>query len=437
MVPIFESRFVEKAVPADLEAKVVGSGVDLLSETPSDSPEFLGPNRIPEFEVALDADWQTQPPELLWRRPVGAALASFAVRNGFALTLEQRGDMEAVTCYEVESGEPCWSAPIAPVNFVSVVAGDGPRTTPTIDGGQVFALSTFGTLAALDGASGQVLWSVDIEEVLGLGLDDQSRAALLPYGRSNSPLVLEDSNGRGLVVVSAGGSEEKGYVSLLAFDRSTGEEVWRGGDQQINCASPTVATIAGQRQILSVDTDRVAGYAVDTGDVLWSHPWPGKVMANASASQPRPVGGNRVFVSKGYGVGAALLEIGADGSVQEIWHQSRSLRTKFTNVAFHGDHVYALSDGILEAVELATGERAWKRGRYQQGQLLRAGDHLIVVSEGGEVSLVEASPENANAVLGSFEALSGKTWNPPVLYGDVLLVRNGLEATAWRLATAG
>ncbi|MEM8934098.1 MAG: PQQ-binding-like beta-propeller repeat protein, partial [Acidobacteriota bacterium] len=269
------------------------------------------------------------------------------------------------------------------------------------------------------------------------GLDDEGRIAVLPYGRSNSPLVVEDDSGRGLVVIPAGGTEEKGYVSLLAFDRTTGEEVWRGGDQQISCASPTVGTVAGQRQILSVDTDRVAGYALDTGEVLWSHPWPGKVAANANVSQPRVVGDNQVFVSKGYGVGAALLEIGADGSVREIWHKSRSLRTKFTNVVFHQDHVYGLSDGILEAVELASGERAWKRGRYQQGQLLRAGGHLVVVSESGEVSLVEATPERPNAVLGTFEAVAGKTWNPPVLFGDILLVRNGTEATAWRLATAG
>ncbi len=437
MVPIFVPRFADTSAPVELEDAADGVVVDLMTETPNDSPEFLGPGRVPEVEISLAGDWESRPPELLWRRPVGAGWAGFSVRNGFALTVELRDGQEVATCYEVESGEPCWATPLASVDFRSLVAGDGPRTTPTIDGGQVFVQSTFGTLAALDGATGAIQWSVDIEKILGLELDAESRTAVLPYGRSGSPLVTTDAAGRALVVVPGGGTADQGYVSLLALDRNTGEEIWRGGDYQISCASPAVGTVAGRRQILSVDTDRVAGYSLDSGEVLWSHPWPGRVEANANVSQPRVVGENQVFVSKGYGVGAALLEIGADGTVTEIWHKARSLRTKFTNVAIHGDHVYGLSDGILESVELATGERAWKRGRYYQGQLMRAGGHLIVVSESGEVSLVEATPERRNEVLGTIEAVSGKTWNPPALYGDILLVRNGSEATAWRLATAG
>lgn len=445
MMPVFVSRFAD-APAADGEDLAttpdpsVGS-VDLVTETADDSPEYLGPNRRPEIDhVRLAADWDAREPELAWRREVGAGWSGFAVRNEVALTLEQRGDQEVVTCYAVTTGEPCWSTPLGAVQYESLVTGDGPRTTPTIHEGAVYVLGTQGHLAALDGATGEALWRVEIEEVLGLDLDPETRAKILPYGRSNSPLVTSDGQGRDLVVAPGGGTPEAGFVSLVAFDLETGEEVWRGGDRQISCASPTAAEVAGRFQVLSVDADRVAGYEPSTGEVLWSHPWPGDTAANANVSQPVPVGSNRVFVSKGYGVGAALLELVANDeggfTVREIWHESRSLRTKFTNVAIHEGTVYGLSDGILEAVDLATGEREWKRGRYQQGQLLRVGDHLLVVSESGEVHLVEATPDEANSVLGSFQAVDGKTWNPPALYGDLLLVRNSSEATAWRLPLA-
>ena len=149
---------------------------------------------------------------------------------------------------------------------------------------------------------------------------------------------------------------------------------------------------------------------------------------------------NRVFVSKGYGLGGALLELTprTDGTmaVDEVWANARVLRTKFSNVTVYDGHIYGLSDGILECVDLETGERVWKHGRYHHGQILRVQDLLIVLSEDGEVFLVEATPERRDNVLGQFQALSGKTWNNFALYGPYLVVRNGEEAAVFRLPLA-
>ncbi len=120
-------------------------------------------------------------------------------------------------------------------------------------------------------------------------------------------------------------------------------------------------------------------------------------------------------------------------SVQVVWKNAKVLRTKFTNVALHAGHIYGLSDGVLECVDLATGERVWKDGRYQHGQILRVGDLLLVLSEDGEVVLVEASPDQPNNVLGRFQALEGMTWNNFALYGPYLLVRNAREAACYQL----
>jgi outer membrane protein assembly factor BamB len=183
-----------------------------------------------------------------------------------------------------------------------------------------------------------------------------------------------------------------------------------------------------------------SGHYVESGEVLWEIARPGVTNADPNASQAVPVPPNRVFVSKGYGLGGALFELAPqpDGtmSVREVWASRRVLRTKFTNVTIYEGHIYGLSDGILECVDLETGERVWKHGRYHQGQILRAHDLLIVLSEEGEVFLVEATPERRDNVLGSFQALSGKTWNNFALYGPYLVVRNAVEAAVYRLPLA-
>jgi outer membrane protein assembly factor BamB len=156
---------------------------------------------------------------------------------------------------------------------------------------------------------------------------------------------------------------------------------------------------------------------------------------NASSSQPVPIGDNQVLLSKGYGGGAELLELSAAGeglAVKTRWKNPRVLQTKFSNVVVHGDHIYALSEGILECVELATGQRKWKAGRYNHGQILGVGELLLVLSEDGRLALVALSPER-HQQLGQIEALEGKTWNNLCLFGNQLLVRNGEQAACFVL----
>lgn len=432
MIPTFALRSTPKSdqtldVPS---AKSTGA-VDLLTETADDFPQFLGPDGRQAVEhVRLDGDWQARPPEELWRREIGSGWSGFAVRNGIAVTMEQRGDQELVTCYRLADGEPCWSY-AHETRFESTIAGDGPRGTPFIVDGVVYSIGVHGMLTALDGADGSLIWQRDLDQELGL---EDKRLAVFPYGRSNSPLVVGDH-----LIVPYGGDPDGGYTSLLKVDRKTGETVWTAGDHQVSCASPVIAELGGVRQIVSVDAGRVAGYRYDDGEVLWSHPWPGRTEADCNVSQPVPLADDQVFVSKGYGQGAALLQLKANAGafeVEELWHFSRTLRTKFTNVSMLDGYAYGLSDGILECVEVATGERQWKKGRYRHGQMLRVSEHLLILSEDGEVFLVEATPERGNSVLGSFPALTGKTWNNLALYGDILLVRNATEAAAFRLPLA-
>lgn len=405
--------------------------VDLVTTTERDFPQFLGPDRSASIDrPRLARDWADAPPRLIWRQKIGAGWSGFAVVGRYAVTMEQRGPREMVTCYDVRTGQLQWFHAI-PARYESVLAGVGPRATPTIDEGMVYTLGATGRLFCLDGATGERVWQKDLRKEYGVAEADEE--AEVPYGRANSPLVVGN-----LVIVPAGGTERAGWVSLVAYDKKTGELAWEGGKRQISYSSPALATLAGVEQVLIVNQDYVSGHDVQTGKVLWEHVWPGKSYADANVSQAVPVPPDRVFLSKGYGHGAALVQLvaraGGTFEARQRWHSPRVMRTKFTNVALRRGYVYGLSDGILECIDLETGRRMWKSGRYGHGQILRAGGLLLVLAESGELVLVEATPQRANRVLGRFQALDGKTWNTIALSGPYLLVRNARQAACYRLA---
>lgn len=433
MVPAFAPRWQPASDQAigKLQPSAANPAADLLTTTNDDFPQFLGPERnawLPGPD--LDRNWDANPPRLLWRRPIGAGWSAFAVVGSHAVTLEQRGEEEWVTCYEVAAGEPVWGHAIVARHY-NPLGGLGPRSTPTIHGGKVYALGATGVLRCLNGKDGTLVWQDDLRK--RYGLSDAEDEAMIQWGRAASPLIVDD-----LVVVPAGGPAGQAK-SLVAFHKKSGDVVWEGGDSQIGYSSPALATIAGVRQILIVNEAEVTAHAPESGEVLWSHPWPGKSMQDANSSQAVPVTGDRVLLSKGYGGGAELLQLTADNNgklhVASLWKNKQILQTKFTNVVVHGGHIFGLSDGYLECVELETGRKTWKKSRqahFGHGQILGVGELILVQAEEGEVALVEADPERFME-LGRFAALDGKTWNNLCLAGKKLLVRNGQEAACFEL----
>jgi outer membrane protein assembly factor BamB len=189
--------------------------------------------------------------------------------------------------------------------------------------------------------------------------------------------------------------------------------------------------------VLILNESSASGHDVRSGRVLWEHPWPARSYNQPNVSQAVAVAPNRVFLSKGYGRGAALVELSPqdDGTfaTHEVWREPTVMRTKFSNVTVKDGCAYGLSDGTLECIDLASGRRNWKQGRYQHGQILRVDDLLLVLSERGELVLVEARADRANQVLGRFPALEGPTWNNLALSGPCLLVRNSQEAACYEL----
>ncbi len=248
----------------------------------------------------------------------------------------------------------------------------------------------------------------------------------------------KDDNKKTLVVISVGGSDQH---SLVAYDLETGDVVWHAGNAQSSYASPVLATLAGERQILSVNQDVLTAHRPTDGQILWEHPWPGDSGSSASNSQPVPLPGDRVFLSKGYGIGASLLQINQDEqghwSARPLWQPAVKtvMKTKLSNVVIRDGFVYGLDDELLSCIELKTGKRRWKKRRGPKigyGQVMLVGKVLLVLSEQGELVLVEASPKKYRE-LASRQMLEGVTWNNPALAGKYLLVRNAEEAACYEL----
>jgi outer membrane protein assembly factor BamB len=397
--------------------------VDLTAATPGDFPAFRGRDRSGVVSGRrLAADWDAHPPKLLWRQLVGRGWSSFAAVGDFCVTQEQRGEFETVVCYQLKTGRQCWEHRDRAL-FHELMGGDGPRATPAIDGGRVYTLGATGILNCLDGATGRPIWSVDV-------LEDNDAPNRL-FGMAGSPLVLES-----MVVVCPGG---KGR-SLVGYDRRTGARVLSGGDSPTSYSSPHPAVLAGRRQILSFNADGLAGHDAATGGVLWTYPWVTNPpeMNNVCQPVPLPAAGpgraDRVFVASGYGKGCAVLEVreSSDGlEVEPVW-ANRNLKAKFTSVVARDGFVYGLDEAILTCIDLESGQRRWKGGRYGFGQLLLVDDFLLIQADTGEIALVDASPA-AYRERARFAALSSRTWNHPALAGRLLLVRNDREAACYEL----
>jgi outer membrane protein assembly factor BamB len=382
-----------------------------------DSPQFMGANRDGVLRgVKLATDWKTMPPKELWRQPIGAGWSSFAVVQGRAFTQEQRGEEELVTCYDLFTGRLLW-AHTDRARFFQWQGGEGPRATPTVDGGRVFTYGSTGILNCLDAATGQRVWS---RAVL-----TENALENIEWGMSTSPLVVD-----GLVIVTGGKTE--GPV-LFAYDRETGGPRWKAGRDFASYASPIVATLAGRRVILSNNATSLAACDPADGAVLMEYRW-GEAKW-PKGSQPVALPDDRVFVSAGYGMGCRLVKVAAsaDGKLAatELWRSIR-MKTQFNSAMVRDGFLYGLDDARLACVDLATGERRWKDGRFGSGQSLLVGDVVLVQSEPGAVFLCGAQPDGYRE-LARLEALRSKTWNYPTLAGRYLLVRNDREAACFEL----
>ena len=397
---------------------------------PFESTQFLGSDRSgivsnKEFSV----HWGAQLPKILWTIPIGAGWSSFAISSGLAITLEQIGEQESITAFELTTGNVVWRSQ-SPGRHFQAFGGLGPRSTPTIYQGKVFAQTALGIVSCVELQTGKLIWQQDLLKLAGIDKETSEKAIL--WGRSGSPLVVDNQ----IVVPFGGRSGDSTLRSLISFDLESGKMLWSSCEQQIAYSSPVLMTLCGVRQIVNVNEGFAVGHNPTNGTVLWTTEWPSNSNGDACSSQAVQLDERRLLLSKGYALGSKAIEFTYSGTTTEhesdpsfwkvdtVWSNTKILKTKFTSSVFSDGLLFGLSDGVLDCVDPKDGTRVWRGKRYGQGQLIVVNKHLLITTEDGRVVLIPATRDGLGKAIAEMPVLEGITWNVPAVAGPYLLVRN-------------
>ncbi|HEU4595153.1 MAG TPA: PQQ-binding-like beta-propeller repeat protein [Pyrinomonadaceae bacterium] len=378
------------------------------AQTKADWPQWRGPNRDGvSKETGLLKQWPKDGPPLV-RKLTGAGrgYSSLAFADGLIYTMGLRGEREYVIAFDLASGKEAWAT--AHGAAFKNDRGDGPRGTPTVEGGRVYSLGGNGDLSALDARTGKLIWGMNVLQKFG--------GSNITWGISESPLILGEK-----ILVNAGGPG----ASVVALNKKDGSLIWKSQSDRSGYSSAMPVEVGGKTQVVFFTHTRVVGLDLADGKLLWEYPRAANNVANAATPVVR---GNRVWVSSDYGNGGGLVELkpGERGAVaaREVYF-TKDMRNHHSSSILIGEHLYGFSGGILTAMHFDTGEIAWRDRSVGKGSLVFADGHLYCLSENGVVGLVEATPE-AYREKGRFSIPQDSlpTWTHPVVAGGHLYLRD-------------
>ena len=397
-------------------------------------PQWGGPSRNFVITSArLGRTWPAGGPPVLWRRALGEGHSAVVADDGRLytmyrplglLSLVRRSQEEVIVALDAATGNTLWEhwypAPTAGLDFQE---GAGPHVTPLVVVGRLFTASSRKELFALDTRSGKLLWSHDLSSEFGAPLFDR--------GYASSPIAFGE-----IVIVQVGGPQ-----GAMAFDQATGHVVWRSPAFDDAPASPVLIDVEGQTQVVVFGANEVVGLDPASGGGLWSHPH----RTNWGLNISTPVWGddNLLLLSSAYNAGTRVLRLARSGdrtTAEERWYSNR-MRVHIGSVVRIGDHAYGSSGdfgpAFLTAVNVKSGEEAWRDRSFARAQLLYAGDLLLVIlDEDGTLGLATVSPQGLQ-VLARTQVLSSLAWTPPTLAGTRLYVRDRKEIVALDLGARG
>ncbi|MFN7733544.1 MAG: PQQ-binding-like beta-propeller repeat protein [Pirellula sp.] len=396
---------------------VDAASIDTAAFRNPEWPGFRGANGDgTQRGKAFSSDWTARPPKELWRIPVGPAWSSFAIAGDYLFTQEQRGEQESVVCYDTNTGKQLWEHGEAS-RFFEALGGLGPRATPAIAGGFIYALGAEGWLMKIDAANGELAWKIDLKK-------EADREPPM-WGFSSSPCVHD-----GLVIVHAGSKGDKG---VLAFRAEDGKLAWSASAGEMSYGSVQPVQVFGKTYLALLSDTGAHFWKPDTGETGLEYDWKHQ---GYRALQPRILEGNQLLIPTGLGSGTRLVQLKeVDGKLEgeEVW-TSINLKPDFNDLIVHDGYAYGFDNAIFTCIDLKDGARKWKGGRYQKGQAMLLADSglIVVVSEPGELVLLRATPESLQEIYKA-PAMNGKTWNHPAVVGDKLYLRNGEEAVCYEL----
>lgn len=374
--------------------------------------QYRGPNRngVSAERIVLKP-WPESGPALVWKRAIGEGFSGIAISNGVGFTADAPDSTEDLLAFDLQTGKDIWRVGMDK-KFMELL-GNGPRSTPTAADGMVFGLSSEGVLVAVEAASGKEVWRVSLAE--------KFQGKRPGRGYSVSPIVDGE-----LVFVEAAGADDH---AIVALDKMTGATRWGSHTARASHSSPVIADIAGIRQYIFPTGGKAISLDAE-GEELWSIKAPPGIIAMPVFIEP-----NRVFLSGSTDNGCAMVQIEQHGDslhAEEVW-QNRWMINHFNSSTYFEGHIYGFSKATLTCIDAQTGERKWRKRGFGKGSLIVAGGHLIVLSDQGELVLIEATPDSYNEISYFPKALDGKSWTEPAFSDGKLYLRNLKEMICYDL----
>ena len=355
-----------------------------------DWPQWLGPDRdgIAVGErVPVPKAGEVFPTN--WKMALGEGWAAPVVVGGKVVIHHRPGAEESIDCLEDSSGKLLWRYSFPSGYRDGFGMAEGPRSTPTIAGGKVFAYGPQGLLHCLDFANGKLRWSVNVAR--------EFNSPKGFFGRCSSPLVVGE-----LVMIDVGGPG----AGVVAFDAGTGKPRWKSGDYENDYSSPVHARIGDLSCALFFLRDGFLGLNVKTGKELFFERFRSPINASVNAATPLLVG-NTVFVTSCYDVGGAAWLLKPNGEagvgVETLWKKGNLLDGHYATPVHRDGYLYGFHGRQergpeLRCVSLADGSVQWTSGRMESGNLLLADGKLITLTEDGELLLAPASRKGFTVV---------------------------------------
>lgn len=381
----------------------------------NDWHQFRGSARNGTMGFAEDQyHWIEPSPMLLWSKEIGPGFSEVvSVGDHVYLMMAEKTDSvsgwEYLVCMESGTGTEIWRTRIDSI-FIDVDEwGDGPRSTPAVDEETVFCFSASGKLAALDRYDGQFLWTVDFVSEFG--------STVPRWGYSCSPLLLHD-----MVIMEVGGINHHGFA---AFNKKSGAITWQNGSVNASYNSAIAAEINGTTQIIFANGSHLFSYDTN-GDSLWSYTMP----LRSPMALPLYIQPNRVLISAANDAGSFILEIN-DNKPEPVMESSR-LRNDWSSSCFKDGYVYGFNVATLICMDVVSGERMWFKRGFGKGSLLMINNKLVVLSDQGGLTILEANPE-AYTEIAAIDALQGRSWTAPSYANGKLFVRNHTHMACFQM----
>ncbi len=404
---------------------VAVSSVGLADSNPT--AQWGGPKQDFKVRVRGLADsWPESGPRTIWERELGVGYSGILSDGDRLYTMYRKDGNEIVACLEALNGETAWEysydAPISDGHAHNF--NDGPRGAPLLYAGKLYTIGCSGKMHCLDIKTGKKIWSQD--------LWSDFDGSFLNHGYSSSPFGYKDT-----VIAMVGG---EGHA-LMAFDRSTGEVRWKRHDYKNSYSTPKLIDVDGQDQLLCYMADELVTVDPNNGDELWKYEIGNQWKQNISL----PVWGKDhiLFIStnEAGSRGLKLSQKGGKTKVEELWSNSK-LKIHHSNAIRVGSHVYASTGGrgpgVFWAINVKTGEVAWKERGFDKATCLFADGRFIILDENGELGIATATPDmfRIHSKFAALEAMGqSKTWTAPTLDGTTLYLRDSKKIKALDLSS--